>query len=504
MRRVLVIVTLVILVAAAAFLVVRRRQAQQQQSLEILRSQTVERGRLSATVSATGSIEPEAFVSLTFGLAGTVQQVEVVRGQMVNEGDVLATLDAGELALAVQQAEDALRVQQLTLQQRQNSAPTPATLATAQADIDAAEASLLVAQANLEAAQAAVQQAQAQRAQLLAGATGAEIATAEAEVAARTAEMETVQDTYDQIIKVGLGGVVEEQTRFQLHATQLAVAAAQARLETLQAGPRPADMQAADASIAAARAQVSAAEGNVAVAEANVQRAQAAYDRLLEGPTEDELAILAAQVASAETNLAIAQLRLQQSMIVAPMSGRVASVVVQAGEQVAPGAPVVTLVNEGAFHLEVNVDEIDIEKVTVGQVVEITLDAIPERPLAGTVAEVAPTAASSQGGAGVVTYLVTINLTAADVPLRAGMTANATIVVDEVDGVLIVPNWAIRLDRESGQAFVNRQTAGGAIEEVVVETGLRNEQFSEVISGVNEGDVVVVTNEREGFSLFGN
>lgn len=504
MRRVLVIVSLIILVAAAAFLVVRQRQAQQQQSFEILRSQAVERGRLSATVSATGSIEPEALVSLTFGLAGTVQQVNVVRGQMVSAGDVLATLDAGELALAVQQAEDALRIQQLTLQQRQNSEPTAATLAAAQADIDAAEASLLVAQANLEAAQAAVQQAQAQRAQLLAGATTAELAAAEADIAARTAEMETIQDTYDRIIQFGLGGTVEEQTRFQLYATQQAVAAAQARLSVLQAGPRAADVQAANATIASAEAQVSAAEGNVAVAEANLKRAQAAYDRLLEDPTAEEIAILAAQVASAETNLAIAQLRLQQSMIVTPMSGRVASVLARVGEQATPGAPVVTIVNEGAFHLEVNVDEIDIEKVTAGQVVEVTLDAIPERPLVGTVAEVAPTAGSSQGGAGVVTYLVTINLTAGDVSLRAGMTANASIVVDEVEGVLIVPNWAIRLDRETGQAFVNRQKADGSIEEVVVETGLRNEQFSEVISGVNEGDVVVVTNERDGFSLFGN
>ncbi|MCI0578757.1 MAG: HlyD family efflux transporter periplasmic adaptor subunit, partial [Chloroflexi bacterium] len=171
------------------------------------------------------------------------------------------------------------------------------------------------------------------------------------------------------------------------------------------------------------------------------------------------------------------------------------------GEQVAPGAPAVAVVNETGYHIEVNVDEIDIDRVAVGQEVDITLDALPDTTVTGVIADIAPTAIG--GGAGVVTYLVTINIQAEEVPLRPGMTANASIVVDEVDGVLVVPNWAIRLDRETGQAFVNRLQAGGTIEEVVVETGLRNEQFSEVVSGLREGDQVVVTNEREGLNLFG-
>jgi HlyD family secretion protein len=69
--------------------------------------------------------------------------------------------------------------------------------------------------------------------------------------------------------------------------------------------------------------------------------------------------------------------------------------------------------------------------------------------------------------------------------------------------VLIVPNWAIRLDRETGSAYVNRLKDDGTVEEIVVETGLRNEQISELISGLSEGDVVVITDEREGLDFFG-
>ncbi|MFQ5435058.1 MAG: hypothetical protein ACE5FD_09295 [Anaerolineae bacterium] len=91
-----------------------------------------------------------------------------------------------------------------------------------------------------------------------------------------------------------------------------------------------------------------------------------------------------------------------------------------------------------------------------------------------------------------------------EIVLRPGMSANASIVVEEIDNVLIVPNWAIRLDRDTGKAFVNVKQAEGTVMEVEVETGLRNEQFSEVTSGLQAGDVVALTNEREGINFFGN
>jgi HlyD family secretion protein len=517
MRRTIVIIVVVLILLATGFFLLRQRQqATQEPAFEILREATVENGRITATVNATGSIEPEALVSLTFRGAGTIQQVNAVRGQIVQAGDVLATLDTEELQLAVQQAEDAVRIQELTLQQRQNNQLSAATLASSQADIDAAQAQLEVAEANLASAEAAVLQAQAQKAQLLAGPTAGEIAAAEAQIAATSAQQKTAQITYDRLVECvsvelpsgedkeicpGLGDP-EEQARFNLANANSALAAAEKQLADLQAGARAADVQAANAAIASAQAGVQAAQGNVAVSEANLARAQAAFERMQEPPTEDEVAILEAQITSAKTNLSLAQLRLGQSMIIAPMAGTIANVLINAGEQASPGAPAITLVNEDAFHINVNVDEIDIDQIALGQEVDVTLDALQDTVVKGRIAEVAPTSASAGG---VVTYLVTINIEADEgLTLRPGMSANASIVVEEVDDVLIVPNWAVRLDRETGNAFVNQKMAGGAIEEVVVETGLRNEQFSEVISGLESGDVVVVTSEREAFSFFGN
>lgn len=518
MRRTIIIVVVVLVLLATGFFFVRQRQlAAQEPAFEILREGTVENGRITATVNATGSIEPEALVTLTFRSTGTIQQVNVDRGQNVRVGDVLATLDTEELQLSVQQAEDALRIQELTRQQRLNNELSSATISSSQADIDAAAAQVSVAEANLAGAEAAVLQAQAQKAQLLAGSTAGAIAAAEAQVASAQAQQKSAQITYDRVLECfdfkipgtdekqevcpGLG-TTEEQARYSLNNANVALTAAEAQLTDTKAGPRSADIQAANAAIASAQASVLAAQGNVAAAEANLARAQAAFERMQEPPTDDELAILDAQIASAQTNLNLAQLRLEQSMIVAPIDGTIANVAINAGEQASPGAPAITLVNETAFHINVNVDEIDIDQISVGQDVEVTLDALQDTVLTGIISEISPTSASAGG---VVTYLVTINIVTDDgVTLRPGMSANASIVVEEIDDVLIVPNWAVRLDRETGNAYVLQKMADGTTAETIVETGLRNEQFSEVLSGLQAGDVVVVTTEREAFSFFGN
>ncbi len=501
MRRIVTILVIILVLAAGAYFVLRQRQAQQTPVIEVLREETVKTGTIAATVNATGSIEPEAEVSLTFGLAGIINQVNVARGQTVAVGDVLATLNTEELALAVQQAQDALEVQRLTLAQRQNLAPSPATLATAQADIDAAEANKAVAEGNLAAAQATLQQAQAQKAQLLIGPTNSEIAAAEADISSAYVQQKLWQDRYDRIIQGELLGWPEEEARANRDAANLAYTAAQARLQDIQAGPRSADIQLADAAIASARAAVQSAEAAVDVAEANIARAQATYQKLSEPVSADELAILEAQVKSGETNLALAQLRFEESQIVSPIAGKVATVFISPGEQAVPGSPAIIIVNEGAFHITVNVDEIDIDQIAVGQPVEITLDAISDVVVAGSIADIAPT---PQTAGGVITYLVTINITdVGDLNLRPGMSANASVVVSEVNDVLIIPNWAISLDRETGDTYVNVQRGENSFEEVKVVIGLRNDLYSEVLSGLTEGDVVVVTNERESFTIFG-
>ena len=92
------------------------------------------------------------------------------------------------------------------------------------------------------------------------------------------------------------------------------------------------------------------------------------------------------------------------------------------------------------------------------------------------------------------TYKVTISLAPTAAALRAGMTANADIVVERRDGVLLAPNRFIRVDRLTGKTFVDRLVSG-QVQRVEIQIGLRNEFSSEVLAGLEAGDVIVLIEE---------
>jgi multidrug efflux pump subunit AcrA (membrane-fusion protein) len=176
----------------------------------------------------------------------------------------------------------------------------------------------------------------------------------------------------------------------------------------------------------------------------------------------------------------------------------VAAVNIRAGEIAAAAFPAIVLVDVRQYHLDVSVDEVDVARVAAGQPVTITLDALPNDLFTGLVDRIAP---QSTVNAGVVSYPVRVLLQSEDERLRSGLTATAEIVVQEATDVILAPNWAIRRDRDTGQAFASL-LRNGAITEVPVELGLRNDTFSQILSGLSEGDVVAIETTREQVNLF--
>ena len=160
----------------------------------------------------------------------------------------------------------------------------------------------------------------------------------------------------------------------------------------------------------------------------------------------------------------------------------------------------IRLVSENEYRMEVDVDEVDVARISEGQFVEIALDSLPGETVTGAVDVIAPTATDIGG---IISYIVRVTLDPTEASLRAGMTATAIIAVDEVEGAILVPNWAVRIDRSTGEAFVNVRDKEGNIEEVSIEIGLRNDSFSQVLSGLKRGDEVVVSRDDGEFSLFG-
>jgi HlyD family secretion protein len=143
------------------------------------------------------------------------------------------------------------------------------------------------------------------------------------------------------------------------------------------------------------------------------------------------------------------------------------------------------------FSIQANVDEADIGWLEVGQMVRITLDAFPGAELTGRIVSILP---SGTLDLGVVSYRVVIAIDPTDLPLRGGMTANTEIVREQREDVLLVPNRAIWIDSETGKPFVEKLLGQERID-TYIEQGLSSNEYSEVLSGLQEGDQVAVRSE---------
>ncbi len=458
MRRNLLILAIVIgLAALGGVYYWQRQQATAQAAQAAIRSEALARGTIISTVSATGALVPTAQVNLFFGTTAPapVTEINIALGDEVPPGAILARQDARDLALAVAQAEQALTAATLTL----NGLTAPAR----PADLALAEANLALANAQVFAAS---------RGQ---PASAVQIAYYNL-VLARNA----LSQTYATMDKLVEQGKFAQKNALQAQADQQVQAAQIADLQYQQAKAAP-------------------KSGAAVSALASVEQAQVALDKLKNGPTAEDLQIAQLRVSQAQAALDLARNNLADADLVAPFAGLVAAVNLHVGEPASSALPAVVLVDASRFHIDVSVDEVDVARVAAGQPVTLTLDAFPNDIFSGVVEKIAPTASVNQG---VVSYLVTITLDLTAVPLRGGMTATAEIIVAQTQQAVLVPNWAIRRDRATGQTYVGLLRAG-QITEVEITLGLHNELFSEALTGVSVGDVVAVDTSREQISFFG-
>jgi len=196
----------------------------------------------------------------------------------------------------------------------------------------------------------------------------------------------------------------------------------------------------------------------------------------------------------AESDVASIKDQIALATLVAPIDGTVTSLAIAPGLE-ATGTAVTMASN--AFEVTADVVETDISSMTVGQAATITIDAI-DAVIGGTVGAIAPAAGSGGGSGSVVSFPVTITLTGAPAALRAGMTADLTIVTATAPNVLTIPSSALR--GTAGNYRVQVMGAGGTPTATQVEVGLVTDALAEISSGLAVGDVVVTgtTADRTG------
>jgi len=217
--------------------------------------------------------------------------------------------------------------------------------------------------------------------------------------------------------------------------------------------------------------------------------AEATLDTILSAPDEDALAAAESQLDAAEQALDEAQKQLDEATITAPFDGVIASVNADEEDNILYATTVIIrLIDLTTMELEAEVDEIDITEVKAGQRAIIEIDALPDLELEG---EVISISLLPEEEAGVVVYKVKISFNnPSDLTLRVGMSATADIIIDERSGVLLVPSRAIKQDSQGNDMV--KVMANDEVKERAVVTGISDGFDTEILGGLNEREVVVV------------
>jgi HlyD family secretion protein len=419
---------------------------------------TVSRGTLAATISAAGTIAAQAQVSVQFQNSGQVKAVNVKVGDTVHAGQVMASLDTAELETEVASAQAALESAQAKL--------ALAKQAPSDSEVKAAEAALASAQATLRAAQNE------------AAHLGDQVTIEKASLDNAAQRLSDAQGTYSNLLEYQCSGAQGRGAPYVPPAGQ-EWSQEKAALDNAQV-----DYQVAVANYNLAKAEVN--NSSIESAAAQVASAQATLNSLKNTPASADVQLAELAVQTAQIALDQAKLDLKGSQLVAPFDGVVAVVNIQVGQQVSSSTEAITVANLSQLEAQVDVSETDLPSIKVGQSVQLTFDALTGQTFTGTVANVALVGTTSSG---VVNYPVTIALDPTDAAIRPGMTANVSIVVEQHNNVLLVPNRAVKT---SGKQKIVTVLQEGKSTQVVVTLGLSGDTQSEVTSGLSESDVVVI------------
>ena len=503
-RRIVIIVIALVVLGGGGFFVYRRLTAASANPTANLQTTTAQLGTLVASVAASGSLASPQTGNVAWQVNGTVGEVKVKVGDQVKAGDVLMTVDTSKLDTSIVQAQAAL----LTDQQNLDNLTTPAT----QAQIANAELAVVTASQAISTAQRNVSYALNPAGQSLYDSVNAakvalDTASANAQLANVSQAVQDYTNAYwltdfywkryqDLQAKYDANPTDAAKTSMQNAYNDWKVLAdkqAQRQL-TFQSDQETKNNSLAQAQSAYDKAvsQLNNAlagpdQAKVQLTQQQLEVAQANYQQALDDLAKLKAGASAADIAAAKAKIAVDTATLAKLTVTAPFTGTVVAVNTHTGDTVTPGTVAVQLADLRTLQVAVQVSEVDINRLKVGQEVDLSLDAVAGKTFTGTVSDIGYLGASTQG---VVNFPVTVVIQHPDPELKPGMTASAAVVTDKKANVLLVPNRAIRV--VGGQRTVTVLFEGQLIP-VTVQVGLSNDTQTEITGGqLREGDTIVL------------
>lgn len=422
----------------------------------------VEAKNVTLRITASGKVVPVQSVNISPKNPGVLAQLYVEQGDRVQQGQIIARMDIGDIQAQI-------------LQSRANLAQSQAQLAQARAgnrpqEIDQAKARLAQAQAQLNQARAGNRSQEIEQAQAQVNSAKAQVNLTQARVTRYrelTRQGATSQDQLDQYIS-------EDQT------AKASLDEAQKRLSLLESGTRSEEITAKEAAVTEARAALVLLEN---------------------GSRPEEIAQRQAAVKSAQAQLAAAEVKLQDTVIIAPFAGIITQKYANIGAFVTPttsassdASATSSSIVAVARGLEIlaQVPEADIGRINQGQQVEIVADAYPDQVFKGHVRLIAPEAVIEQG---VTSFQVRVALDTGTDKLRSGLNVDLTFLGDRVSNALVLPTVAIVT--EKGQTGVLIPDENNKPQFRAVTIGAQIQDQTQILEGIKQGDRVFVNPPKD-------
>ena len=399
---------------------------------------TLAEGSLSVTISATGKVRSSQTATLGWQTSGIIETISAKVGDSVEAGQKLATLEQTSL---------------------------PQSVILAQADLFSARQALDELTTTAESTKIAAME----------DIVTYEQAVKDAQYTLDNFTIPTSQDDLDAVEAIKVTKERLDAARIAFEPVKYKASGDTQRKELLEA----LDLAQSDYNTAVKRLGY---EYDLEVAQANLEKAQADYEKWKNGPDPAEVEAMKAKVAASEATL-------RQAWIEAPFAGTITQVDAQNGDQVTANTSAFRLDDLSKLYVDLQVSEVDIEQIEIGQAVNISFDALSSKQYSGQVSDVAMISDESSSA---VNFTVTVELTNPDSDVRPGMTSEVEIVTAQLDQTLLIPNQAVRV--VDGKQVVYLSLPDGSTKAVEVSLGVSSDTFSELVSGdLKAGDVVMLS-----------
>lgn len=475
----------------------------------------VSRGDVSEIVSETGLIQAARSVNLAFERSGRVANILVKEGDTVAAGDIIMVLESDSAELDLSAAEAGLQAEYIKLQELRNGAD-PLSRSVAEAAVSTAEQNLarVTAQQN--------QLVESARQALRAIAPQAYLVKGQQEESESNYNAPQITGTYTGEVE-GVYTITLYRSRSESnYAYRVSgLESASHAVSTVRPTPLgthglyiqfppnfagntvweiPIPNDRSPSHINNLNAYQNAIEGRelaISSAEGALTQARLQLELSSSGARSERIALQEAQIRQMEARRSSSELGMASTHIIAPFPGTINSINTEVGQFISPGTPMATMISESFFEVKVDVPEVDIIEVTVGDEAVVTPEAFRDTTLSARVTAVSP---SSNLVNGVRVFSVTLNFLQNDPRFRDGLSADVDIMSLTKSQVIQIPNRAI-FENQNGR-FVRVITSKNTTEIRPVTTGLRGSNgYTEILSGLAEGEQIVTFANRDALAI---